>query len=399
PVLAKMEYTGVYLDVPFLREMADHLSAQLATLERAIYESAGGEFNINSPKQLGEVLFERLGLPSKGVKKTKTGYSTNHSVLEKLHGVHPVVEYMLEYRSIHKIQSTYVDALPREVSPITGRLHTRLNQTIAATGRLSSSQPNLQNIPIQTALGREVRKAFAAEGGKVLVSADYSQIELRLLAHLSEDEAFIESFRSGEDIHARTAAEILGLPSTFSISKEERRLGKTINFGIVYGMSAFRLSRELEIPISEATHYIEQYFARYPRVKQYFASLEQQLDSVGEVRTLFGRRRLVSEIDVRGRDGSRDSGFVRRASLNAPLQGSAADIIKLAMIRIDKRLMAAGDPFQMILQVHDELLFEVPEENVELAVDLIREEMEHVVELLVPLEVSVAKGRNWEEAH
>ncbi|MCB0330217.1 MAG: DNA polymerase I, partial [Bdellovibrionales bacterium] len=399
-VLAAVEHFGMRLDSTLLESMSKDVAIQLRDLEGRIYGEAECEFNLNSPKQIGEVLFDKLGISTQGVKKTKTGYSTNQAVLEKLADEHPVPALILEYRGLHKLKSTYLDSLPKEVSEVTGRLHTRLNQTIAATGRLSSSEPNLQNIPIQTELGRRVRAAFIPSEGSLLISADYSQIELRLLAHLSGDEALIDSFRHGIDIHERTAREVLDIPEGETVTSEQRRLGKTMNFGIVYGMSGFRLARELGISVGEGNDYIERYFGRYPKVQQYFDSLEKQMEESGEVRTLLGRRRVISEIE----QGARDRNFVKRAAMNAPLQGSAADLIKLAMIRMDRVIREESLPLTMVLQVHDELLFELSmnslaEGNVQHYKLRIQQEMEGVMELSVPLSVGVSSGDNWEEAH
>ncbi len=350
---------------------------------------------MNSPKQLSELLFEKLGLPTKGVKKTKTGYSTNAATLELLQHEHPLPELLLEYRGLHKLKSTYVDVLPRLVSKKTGRLHSHFHQTVTATGRLSSSDPNLQNIPIQSKEGRRIRQGFIADEGKVLVAADYSQIELRVLAHLSGDASLQDSFRENEDIHARTSREILGFGDDEEVSSEERRIGKTINFGIVYGMSGFRLSRELEIPVSEANRYIENYFARYPRVKELFERLEEQIEKQGYVETLFGRKRFKADIDASGRD----KGFALRALLNAPFQGTAADIIKLAMIQVQKNLTEAKLPASLLLQIHDELVLECSKEAEQEVATLLQDTMEGVVELDVPLVAEVKIGKNWEEAH
>ncbi|MCB0333866.1 MAG: DNA polymerase I, partial [Bdellovibrionales bacterium] len=394
-VLAHMERRGVCLDVPFLEEMSKDLSTRMEKAEKEIYEIAGCEFNVQSPKQLSEVLFEKLGIPTKGIKKTKTGYSTNQSVLERLRESYEVPDLILAHRSMSKLRGTYVDALPSQISPVTGRLHTRYNQTVTATGRLSSSHPNLQNIPIQTEEGRKVRKAFIAKPGHVLLSADYSQIELRLLAHLSGDENLQNAFLHGEDVHSKTARELLSLSEDEEVGRADRRLGKTINFGIVYGMSGFRLAKQLDIPVFTANEYIEQYFARYPKVREYFDHLESLVEQDKAVRTLFGRRRLPSEIDSDGRD----RGFVQRAALNAPLQGSAADIIKLAMVRLEEKCTQLQSPPLMLMQIHDELVFECEQANVEECADLVRTEMEGVVELAIPLKVDISWGANWDEAH
>ncbi|MEY4667597.1 MAG: polymerase [Pseudomonadota bacterium] len=397
PVLARMEREGVKVDAKTLEAMSAEFATQLAELEKQIYAHAGQEFNINSTKQLAEIFFDKLGISTKGVKKTKTGFSTDSSVLEKLAEVHPLPALILEYRSLHKLKSTYTDALAQVINSKTGRVHTRLNQTITSTGRLSSSDPNLQNIPVQSEAGRRIRSAFVPEPGKIFIAADYSQIELRLLAHLSGDKNMIAAFNEGTDIHANTAREIMGLGAFDEVSNEVRRIGKTINFGIVYGMGAFRLSRELGIPVHQATTYINNYFARYPRVKEYFARLEEAAMSNGEVQTIFGRKRVISSIDTSGRD----SGFAMRAAINAPLQGSAADIIKLAMIKVDAMLRSSGIDAKLILQIHDELLVEAtdrgPTENEKLMTS-IQQAMEGVMQLSVPLKVDAGSGKTWTEA-
>lgn len=391
-VLSRMECRGVLLDSELLAKMSDELGRQIEAEREAIIDLAGVDFNLNSPKQLADVLFNKLGISSKGLKKTKTGISTDSAVLEKLALDHPVPGRILHYRMLHKLKSTYVDTLPAQVSAVTGRLHTKLNQTIAGTGRLSSSEPNLQNIPIQTAEGKRIRSAFVARPGRVLISADYSQIELRLLAAMSGDERMIELFQRGVDIHSETAREILEIDE---VSPDQRRIAKTINFGIIYGMGGFRLGRELGIPVAVANRYIESYFARYPKVKQYFAALEEQALSRGFVTTLFGRRRVIAEIDSSGRD----HGFLVRAAINAPIQGSAADIIKLAMVRLDARISREKLPVDMLLQIHDELLFETDESNSEAAAGIVREEMEGVVDLALPLKVDIGWGPDWQAAH
>jgi len=394
PVLSRMERAGVRIDSALLGEMSREFAAELARIEAQLHELAGGPFNVNSPKQLSDVLFNRLGLSTRGVKRTKTGISTDSSVLEKLSEEHPLPGLILHYRMIHKLKSTYVDVLPALVSARTGRIHSRFNQTGTGTGRLSSSDPNLQNIPVQSAEGRRIRSAFIADPECLLISADYSQIELRLLAHMSGDDNLIKAFHDGVDIHARTARELLGLPAGVEVPPAERRIGKTLNFGMIYGMSGFRLARELGIPVHVANEYIERYFNNYPRVKEFFARVEHEAEAKGYVTTAFGRKRRIADIDTTGRD----RGFVMRAALNAPIQGTAADLIKMAMVRIDRELGAAGAPVRMILQIHDELVFEAAAPWCERAVALIRREMEQVVALAVPLSVDVGWGRTWQEA-
>jgi DNA polymerase-1 len=372
--------------------MQQTLSTELKDLESQIYLEAGEEFNINSPKQLAAVLFEKLLISTKGVKKTKSGFSTDATVLTKLKDLHPVVPYLLEYRELHKLKTTYVDSLQRLVHPQTGRIHTSFNQAIAATGRLSSSDPNMQNIPIRTSRGRALRHAFVAEESFVLISADYSQIELRVLAELSGDETLRSAFVDGEDIHARTAREIFGAVSFGpEEAKEFRRVAKTINFGIIYGMGAFRLANELGVSRKQAQAYIDDYFARYPRVQTYYDELRSLSQEHGYVETYFGRRRYVRDIDASGRDG----GYLERSLLNAPLQGTAAEIIKLAMVKLYDRLSKYGALAKMVLQVHDELVFEVSEDLQSELAGVIVEEMENAAKFSVPLKVDVRVGRTW----
>jgi DNA polymerase-1 len=397
PVLARMERVGIKVDADILGKMSAEFELLLRDLETKIYGCADCEFNINSPKQLTEILFVKLGIPTKGVKKTKTGLSTDSSVLEKLSDVHPLPALILEYRMLHKLKSTYTDALAEDISPITGRVHSKFNQTITGTGRLSSSDPNLQNIPVQSPEGRRIRAAFVAEKGRFLISADYSQIELRLLAHMSGDENLIRAFQEGLDIHANTAREIMGYGPHEELPDNIRRIGKTINFGIVYGMGAFRLARDLGISVQQASQYITNYFNRYPRVKEYFNKLEETALSSGEVQTIFGRKRVISSIDTSGRD----QGFAMRAAINAPLQGSAADIIKLAMIHVDAFVRTSGIKADLLLQIHDELVVEAedrgPEENAKY-MEAIRRTMEGVMTLKVPLKVDAGMGNSWQEA-
>lgn len=398
-VLKEMEQAGVCLDVPLLRQMAQEMERQLLTLTQEIHALAGEVFNINSTQQLGRILFERLEIQKaqgiKRVRKTKTGYSTDVAALEQFKS-HPFVKKMLEYRQLAKLKSTYVDALPQLVNPRTGRVHTSYNQTVAATGRLSSSDPNLQNIPARTELGREIRKAFIAETDeRCLLSADYSQIELRILAHLSQDATLIESFRSGEDVHRRTASKIFGVP-TEQVTAEQRARAKTINFGVIYGMGPTRLARENDISLEEAKRFIEAYFATYPGVHQYTVESINKAREQGYVTTLLGRRRYLPELFS-------DNPGIRVAAesmaINTPVQGSSADLIKLAMINIRERLRREGLSAQMLLQVHDELVFEVPEVELEAVKPLVVEEMEGAIQLAVPIKVDVGAGRNWFEAH
>jgi DNA polymerase I len=394
-VLAQMERRGILLDSQLLSKLSLEYDEKLKILQEQLYQLAGCEFNLNSPKQLSEVLFEKLQIPTKGLKKTKTGISTDSSVLEQIADQHPLARQILEYRMLHKLKSTYVDALPAQVSTVSGRLHTRFNQTGTGTGRLSSSDPNLQNIPIQSVEGRRVREAFIAKPGYQLLSADYSQIELRLLAHLSADEALCQAFVEDKDIHEITTREILSIPPLLPVTKEQRRMGKTINFGIIYGMSAFRLAKELEIPVGVAQKYIDNYFARYAKVKKYFSSLTDDAEKLGFVTTITGRQRKISDLDI----GGRDRGFLQRVAINAPIQGSAADLIKMAMVAIDRRITKEKLALDMLLQIHDELVFECREDFIAEGTQIVREVMEGVMALKVPLLVDIGSGLNWELAH
>ena len=358
-VLVAVERRGMALDSPYLRQMSMHLQGRMETLLHDIYTLAGEEFNVNSPPQLQRILFEQLKLPPG--KKTKTGYSTDMSVLENLAVEHELPERILDYRHLAKMKSTYVDALPQLLHPDTGRLHTSLNQTIAETGRLSSSNPNLQNIPIRSQLGREIRRAFVAAPGHRLVSVDYSQIELRLLAHLSEDPVLIEAFHSGEDIHTRTAMEVFGVELA-AVDDDMRRMAKTVNFGILYGLSPFGLAQRLHISNEAARTYIHNYFDRYPRVKQCLDGIIGQAREQGYVTTLLQRRRYLSDIGSTNRNVREAA---ERTAINMPFQGSAADLIKLAMVRLHHQITSEAWPCHMLLQIHDELLFEIPDDAVE----------------------------------
>jgi len=390
-VLAEMELAGVLLDVALLGALSAEFTGALERLMAEIYGLAGCEFNIHSPPQLRTVLFERLKISPRGVRRGKTGLSTDVDVLTRLAADHPLPAKILEYRALSKLKSTYVDALPALVDPGTGRLHTSFNQTVAATGRLSSSDPNLQNIPIRSEEGRRIRAAFIAAPGHRLVSADYSQIELRILAHLSEDPALIASFESGEDIHARTAAEVFADRSP----AEGRRLAKVMNYGIVYGMGSARAARELGVSSAEASAYIERYLGRYPGVRTFIESTIADARARGYVTTVLGRRRYLPEL------GARDPAvrqFAERAATNTPIQGSAADLIKLAMLEVRRRF--ASEPgARMLLQVHDELLLEVPSGRLEAVTVAVRDAMEQVFALRVPIRVDVRDGANWSEAH
>jgi DNA polymerase-1 len=393
PVLVDMETTGILVDRAFLGEMSRGFAKELTGLEQDIYRAAGGEFNINSTPQLRTVLFERLKLPVQ--KRTKTGASTDVEVLEQLAAMgHEVPRLLIEYRELTKLKSTYVDALPGNIRADTGRVHTSFNQTGAATGRLSSSDPNLQNIPVRTKRGGEIRRAFVAPSGRRLLIADYSQIELRLLAHFSEDPAFVAAFQRGGDIHRQTAAVIFGVPEA-SVTGEMRARAKTINFATIYGQGALALSRQLGITLEEAKAFIKQYFERFAGVRAWLDKTVEEARTRGFVETLFGRRRYIPEL--RDRNFSIRA-FGERTATNSPLQGSAADLIKIAMIRIHTALAREHLGTKMLLQVHDELVFEAPEGEVAVAEGLVKREMEGVAALRVPLLVSTGNGRNWIEA-
>ncbi|GIW71117.1 MAG: DNA polymerase [Planctomycetota bacterium] len=388
-VLARMEQTGIRVDVEILGELAREFRQRLAALEERIYAAAGERFLINSPRQLAHILFGKLGL--KAGRRGKTGPSTDQRVLESLREAHPLPGLILEHRQLQKLVSTYIEALPKLVRPETGRVHTDFHQAVAATGRLSSSDPNLQNIPVRTEEGRRIRQAFVPEPGWVLLGADYSQIELRLLAHMSGDPVLIEAFQRGEDIHARTAAELFGVPLA-EVSREQRHAAKAINFGLIYGMGAARLGRELGLERRAAEEYIARYFERLPRVRPFLEGLRQRAREVGYAETLFGRRRPIPELQS---ERETDRALGERLAVNTPIQGSAADLIKVAMVRIDRRLQAGESSARMLLQVHDELLFEVPPAELEAARELVRHEMENALALAVPLRVEIASGPDW----
>jgi DNA polymerase-1 len=391
-VLADLEWAGVEIDREWFASLKERFARERRRVEQEIYASAGGEFNINSNPQLREVLFERLALPV--IKKTATGPSTDASVLQELaEAGHELPVLLMEYRELAKLESTYIDALPALVNPYTGRLHTSFNQTVAATGRLSSSEPNLQNIPIRRELGRDIRRGFVPRKGWLLLAADYSQIELRLLAHLSGDPAFVQAFISGGDIHRQTAALIFDVPVD-QVSSEMRGRAKTINFATIYGQGPHALSRQLKISHAEAKEFIERYFQRFQRVREYLDSMVEYAREYGYVETIFKRRRYIPEL--RDRNFSIRA-FGERTAANSPLQGSAADLIKIAMIRIHDRLITERLNARMLLQVHDELVFEVPAPEVEAVTALVRDEMEHAATLSVPLIVDVGVGRTWLE--
>ena len=400
PVLMDMEMTGVLIDAPYLHEMSGTLTRRLNDIEREIYTLVGHDFNINSTQQLADVLFGQLGLKAPGGRKTATGKeSTAVDVLESLRGQHPVIELILEQRQLSKLKGTYIDALPELVNAETGRVHTSFNQAGAVTGRLSSSEPNLQNIPIRTDLGRQVRRAFIASPGHVLMSADYSQVELRILAHLCGDPGLRSAFARGEDIHATTAAAIFGVPLA-QVTSDQRRIAKAVNFGLAYGQGAFGLAQTTGLSNTDAQKFIDAYFARFARVRQYVEETKRKASTLGYVETVMGRRRYFPILQSKEKDMRTQ--IARRAAerecINMPVQGSAADIIKVAMLRVHSNLQSQMSKVKMTLQVHDELVLEVPEEQAKLAQVLVREAMEGAFPMAVPLKVDVKTGRNWDEA-
>lgn len=391
PVLAEMERAGMLVDRRALADFGILLDGRIQADEALIYELAGEEFNINSTQQFGRILFDKLGLPP--VKKTKTGYSTNADVLEKLRDKHPIVEAVLDYRQLAKLKSTYVDGLTKVIAA-DGRIHTSFQNTVTATGRLSSTEPNLQNIPVRTELGAELRKMFVAPAGRVLVDADYSQIELRLLAHIAGDEHMIAAFRTGEDIHTVTASQVFGVPPE-QVTHEMRRRAKAVNFGIVYGISDFSLSQDIGVTRAEAKAYMEKYFEKYSGVHAYMTQVVERAKADGYVSTLMGRRRWLPELKS---SNFNLRSFGERVALNMPIQGTAADLIKKAMLHVDGRLRREGLEARLVLQVHDELIVECPEGEAEQVQRLLAEEMEHVAELAVPLTAEAHAGKSWAEA-
>lgn len=391
-VLAHLEINGFLVDDNQLKEFADKLGEKIDALTNEIYMLAGEEFNINSPKQLGVILFEKLEL--KPVKKTKTGYATNADVLEKLRDKHPIVNFIMEYRQLAKLKSTYCDGLTAVVNPNTHRIHSVFTQTVTVTGRLSSTEPNLQNIPTRTELGREIRKMFVAKEGYVLVDADYSQIELRVLAHIANDETMINAFRNNEDIHAVTASQVLGIPLE-DVTKEQRSSAKAVNFGIVYGIGEFSLAQDLHISVKEAKAYIESYLEKYHGVRNYMESIKEQAKKDGYVKTMLNRIRYIPELKSPNYNIRQ---FGERVALNTPIQGTAADIIKLAMVRVDNRLINEGLKSKLILQVHDELIVEAHKDEVDKVKQILSEEMQGAMELNVPLKVDMSTGHSWYDA-
>lgn len=391
-VLGSMEYYGFRVDSDALAEFGDKLERRIRSLEQAIYMLAGEEFNINSPKQLGTILFEKLGL--KAVKKTKTGYSTDAEVLESLADKHEIIPCILEYRQLAKLKSTYAEGLAKVIHPVTGRIHSSFNQTVTATGRISSTEPNLQNIPVRTELGREIRKAFIPEEGYVLLDADYSQIELRVLAHITGDENLRRAFLEGIDIHALTASQVFHVPID-QVTPDMRRSAKAVNFGIIYGISDFSLAKDINVTRKEAARYIQGYLDTYPKVKEYMEETVRNGQEQGYVETMFHRKRYIPELKA---SNFAVRSFGRRVALNTPIQGTAADIIKIAMVRVWRELKKRNLKSRLILQVHDELLVETWEEELEEVRDIVRRGMEEAVELSVPLTVDISVGRSWYEA-
>jgi DNA polymerase-1 len=394
-VLKDMERVGFNLDVDSLKVMSEELAEEEITLESKIKELAGEEFNVSSPKQLGQVLFEKMELDPKA-KKTKSGqYSTSEDVLAKLAGKHEIIDHILDFRGVKKLKSTYVDALPLLIDEDSNRIHTSFNQAVAATGRLSSVNPNLQNIPIRTERGKLMRKAFIPSDGNMLLAADYSQVELRLMAEMSGDEGMIEAFQSQQDIHSATAAKVFGI-SLEEVDRDQRSKAKMVNFGIIYGISAFGLSQRLGVSRKEAKAMIDEYFAKYPKVKEFMDKSVKDARDHGFVETIKGRRRLLKDINSRN---AVVRGFAERNAINAPIQGAAADIIKIAMINIQDRMKAEDLKSKMLLQVHDELIFDVVPCELEKMKDLVKTEMEGAVKISVPLEVEASFGDNWLQAH
>jgi DNA polymerase-1 len=395
-VLADMEMAGIRLDVEYLGQMSGELSERLGSINGQIYDVVGEEFNLNSPQQLSEALFDRLGLtPPDRTRKTSSGYySTAAGTLEAMKGDHPVVDWVLEYRELSKLKNTYVDALPHQVNPTTGRVHTSYNQAGSVTGRLASSDPNLQNIPIRTELGRRVRQAFISEPGNALLSVDYSQVELRIVAHMSGDETMLSAFQAGQDIHSATAAAIYEVPIA-DVTKEQRDRAKGVNFGLIYGMSAFGLSRYTDITLAEAEDFVNAYFEQFPGVKNYLDGMKRQAAEQGYVETLLGRRRYFLGLKTQTNRNIRNR--EEREAINAPIQGTAADIMKIAMLRVPGALVEAGLSAKMLLQVHDELVLECPNEELPATSDLISRVMQEAYQLKIPLQTDARSGPNWNE--
>jgi DNA polymerase-1 len=397
PVLTEMEMRGVKVDTAWLQGLSEELESRLARLQARICDLAGEEFNVNSTQQLSQVLFEKLGLSTRGLRRLKSGYySTRAEVLERLQGEHPIVDEILSYRGLAKLKSTYVDSLSAAINPQTGRVHTSYNQTATVTGRLSSSNPNLQNIPMRTEEGRRVRRAFVAEEGWRLVGADYSQVELRVMAHISGDEGLIGAFQRGEDIHATTAAAVFGVPLD-QVDYNMRRIAKSVNFGLIFGQSPYGLAAEIGVPVPKAEEFIQRYFERFPDVREYMDQVQERAAKQGYVETLLGRRRYFPELARGTKVSYQRRQAAQRMAINAPIQGTAADIIKRAMLSLHGRLREEGLRGRMLLQVHDELVLEVPEDEVERTLPVVCDAMEGAFELVVPLKVDVEVGENWEE--
>jgi DNA polymerase-1 len=393
-ILADLERTGIMIDVEHFRAMSQDVGALLAELERKVFEIAGGEVNLGSPKQLATLLFDKLGLESDKMKKTKTGYSVDHEVLESLVDAHPIVAPILEHREIVKLKGTYLDALPPLIHPRTGRVHTTFNQVVAATGRISSQDPNLQNIPIRSELGKKIRRGFIAAPGKLLLAADYSQIELRILAHLSQDPLLVKAFTDRTDVHTETAAEVFGVARD-EVSGLQRRIAKAVNYGLAYGQSDFGLSRALDIPRNEAADYSKRYFERFPTIRQFMEDVVAEARRRGGARTVLGRWRPIPDLTSKSPMARRQA---ERIAQNTPMQGTGADLIKLAMIDTTKRIAKEGFDAAMLLTVHDELVFEVAEAEAERVGALVKDVMEKVYELKVPLEVDIGIAANWADA-
>jgi DNA polymerase-1 len=396
PILADMEMAGIALDTGFLARLSGEMSDRLRELETEVYQITGSPFNLNSPQQLSEVLFGKLNIsPPNRTKRTSSGfYSTSADVLDTLRGKHPVVDLILEYRELSKLKSTYLDALPTQINPQTGRVHTSYNQTGSVTGRLASSDPNLQNIPIRTDIGRQVRQAFIAAPGNVLLSVDYSQVELRIVAHMAQDKAMLDAFRADEDIHAATAAAIYGIELA-QVNKEQRRHAKAINFGLIYGMSPFGLTRTTDLTLAEAEEFVKAYFRQFPGIQSYLANIKNQAAEIGYVETLLGRRRYFPGLKTQSNQNIR--GREEREAINAPIQGTAADILKIAMLKIPSALLHAGLSASMLLQVHDELVFECPVKELTEVASLVQHEMENAFIISIPLKTEARFGKNWGE--
>jgi len=394
PVLADMEMAGVSLDTAFLAKMSAELQQRMDVMEGQIFDAVGERFNLNSTQQLSEALFNKLRIPppDRTARTTSGHYSTAAGILDMLRGVHPVVDWVLEYRELSKLKSTYVDALPLQVNPRTGRVHTSYNQTGSVTGRIASSEPNLQNIPIRTETGRLVRQAFIAAPGNVLLSVDYSQVELRIVAHMADDEAMLAAFRAGQDIHATTAAAIYGVPLD-QVTKDQRRRAKGINFGLIYGMSAYGLTRATDLTLAESESFMQAYFKQFPGVKRYLDQIRRQAAERGYVETLMGRRRYFPGLKNQTNQAQRNR--EEREAINAPIQGTAADIMKLAMVRVPPALKDAGLQGKMLLQVHDELVLECPHAEIDETIAVVRSVMENAIELKVPLSTEARYGPNW----